>query len=176
MSDICGILGNPFCSQNKAAYTQEVCRRILWAIIVDTRQFFDEVKLADDFIGYGSSDLKFPVSTLQGEYMNIKFGTPIQRHNFPKEWMTVTREQQGPQGGYQGGYQGGGAGREGGGGGGRGGYQPPDPTPRTPYNWKPPGFVDERHQKVKTMMEPYLVWVRVRVRVRLKGFNLDVKG
>jgi hypothetical protein len=108
MSNICGILNNPFCSQNKAAYTQEVCRRILWAIFVDTRQYFDEVKLADDFIRYRGSDLKFPVSTLQGEYMNIKFGIPIQRYNFPKEWMTVTREHQGPQGNYQGGYQGGG--------------------------------------------------------------------
>jgi hypothetical protein len=39
MLDICGILNNAFCSQNKAAYTQEVCRRIMWAIIVDTRQF-----------------------------------------------------------------------------------------------------------------------------------------
>ena len=50
MLDICKILKNPFCSQNKAAYTQEVCRRITWAIIVDTRQYFDDIKLAEDFI------------------------------------------------------------------------------------------------------------------------------
>jgi len=94
--------------------------------------------------------------------MNIKHGLQIQRHNFPKKWLTVTREHQGPQGGYQGG----GAGREGGGGGGgRGGYQPPDPTPRTPYNWRPPGFVDERHTKVQTMMEPYLIRFRGRCSV-----------
>ena len=148
MLNIFGNLNNPFSGQNKIAYTPEVCKRIVWAVIVDTRQFFDDIKLQDDFINHRGSNFPYPVSMLQGEYMNIKFGNPIQRHNFPREWMTGTREQQGPQGGYQDGHQGGGAGREGGGGGGRGGYQPPDLTPRVPVNWRKPGFVEERHQKI----------------------------
>ena len=164
------ILNHPFSSQNKTAYTPEVCKRIVWAIIVDTRQFFDDIKLREDFINHrGPGKFPFPVSVLQGEYMNIKFGATIHRHNFPKEWMTVTREHHGPQGGHQGGYQGGhqggGAGRDGGGGGGRGGYQPPDPTPRVPVNWRTPGFVDERHPKIQTMMEPFLVQFGRRISV-----------
>ncbi len=50
MLQILQILNHPFCMQNKQAYTPEVVRRIIWAIIVDTRSFFDDIKLADDFL------------------------------------------------------------------------------------------------------------------------------
>ena len=94
MLDISKILSHPFCMQNRADYTPEVCRRITWAIIVDTRTFFDDIKLADDFIQQGRY-LKFPVSTLDAEYAAIKHGIKIERHNFPKEWMTKEPRQQG---------------------------------------------------------------------------------
>ncbi len=48
--EILQILSLPFCMQNKLAFTPEVCRCIRWAIIVDTRSFFDDIKLADDFL------------------------------------------------------------------------------------------------------------------------------
>jgi hypothetical protein len=67
MLDISKILSHPLCMQNRAVYTPEVCRRITWAIIVDTRTFFDDIKLADDFIQQGRY-LKFPVSTLDADY------------------------------------------------------------------------------------------------------------
>ena len=71
--------------QNKQAYTPEVVRRIVWAIIVDTRSYFDDIKLAEDFMEQGQH-LQFPVSTLEGDFIAIKHGIQIQRHNFPAEW------------------------------------------------------------------------------------------
>jgi hypothetical protein len=59
--------------QNKQAYTPEVCHRITWAIIVDTRLFFDDIKLVEDFLEQGRS-MMFPASTLEGEYLSIKHG------------------------------------------------------------------------------------------------------
>ncbi len=50
MLQVLQVLSHPFCMQNKQAYTPEVVRRIIWAIIVDTRSFFGDIKLAEDFI------------------------------------------------------------------------------------------------------------------------------
>jgi hypothetical protein len=85
MISILQILSHPFSMQNKQAYTPEVVRRIVWAIIVDTRSYFDDIKLAEDFMEQGEH-LQFPVSTLEGDFIAIKHGIQIQRHNFPAEW------------------------------------------------------------------------------------------
>jgi hypothetical protein len=84
MLQILQILSHPFCMQNKQAYTPEVVRCIIWAIIVDTRSFFEDIKLADDFLEQGDY-IQFPASTLEGDYMSIKHGIKIQQHNFPPE-------------------------------------------------------------------------------------------
>ncbi len=68
MFEILKILNNPLCMQNKQAYTPEVCHRITRAIIVDTCLFFDDIKLAEDFLEKGQS-MMFPASTLEGEYL-----------------------------------------------------------------------------------------------------------
>jgi hypothetical protein len=77
MLQILQILSHPFCMQNKQAYTPEVVRRIIWAIIVDTRSIFNNINLADDFLEQGNY-IQFPASTLEGDYMSIKHGTKIQ--------------------------------------------------------------------------------------------------
>jgi hypothetical protein len=163
MLQILQILSHPFCMQNKQAYTLEVVRCIIWAIIVDMRSFFDDIKLADDFLEQGDY-MQFPASTLEGDYMSIKHGIKIQWHNFPPEWMTQ-EPQPGPI--YYPGKVGG------------GGYQlnpgvpvgspspwtqPPQLTKPTPpqYNWRPATFVDECHPKIQTMMEPLLTKFRGR--------------
>jgi hypothetical protein len=87
MCQILQILSHPFCMQNKQAYTPEECRRITWAIIVDTRSFFDDIKLAEDFLEHGDY-MQFPASTLEGDFMSIKHCIKIQQHNFPPEWGT----------------------------------------------------------------------------------------
>jgi len=107
MSKLLQVLSHPFCMQNKQAYTPEVCRRITWAIIVNTRSFFDDIKLAEDFIEHGDY-LQFPVSTLEGNLMSIKHGIKIEQHNFPLEWVTPEPKQYAPQGPYYPGKLGGG--------------------------------------------------------------------
>jgi hypothetical protein len=143
----------------------EVCHRIIWAIIVDTRLFFDDIKLAEDFLEQGQS-MMFPASTLEGEYLSIKHGIIIHCHNFPQDWETPAPQVL--QGGY---YP-----RKGGG----GGYQPlqppsggPPPWQHTPvkppasgsYKWWPDNWIDERHPKTQAMMEPFLVTFRGRCSV-----------
>jgi hypothetical protein len=64
-----------------------VVRRIILAIIINTRLFFDNIKLSDDFLEQGDF-MQFPASTLEGDYLSIKHGIKIQRHNFPPEWVT----------------------------------------------------------------------------------------
>ena len=76
MCQILQILSHPFCMQNKQAYTPEVCCRITWAIIVDTRSFFDNIKLAEDFLEQGDY-MQLPASTLEGNFMSIKHGIKI---------------------------------------------------------------------------------------------------
>lgn len=167
MLQVLQVLSHPFCMQNKQAYTPEVVRRIIWAIIVDTRSFFDDIKLAEDFIDQGHY-MQFPASTLEGDLMSIKHGIKLQRHNFPHEWAAPD-VQPGPQY-YQGKV------------GGIGGYHippgvpsgPPSPWPKhpplapqnlPPYNWRPAGFVDDRHPKISAMMEPLLMKFRGRISV-----------
>ena len=115
-------------------------RCIIWAINVDTRSYFDDIKLADDFVEQGQY-IQFPVLTLEGDFMAIKHGIKIERHNFPAEWAKPDPYQQGHSGYYPSN-------------GGGGGYQappgvplgPPPPwvppgggskPPTTPYNWRP---------------------------------------
>lgn len=76
MISILQILSHPFSMQNKQANTPEVVRRIVWAIIVDTRSYFDNIKLAEDFMEQGQY-LQYPVSTLEGDFVAIKHGIKI---------------------------------------------------------------------------------------------------
>jgi hypothetical protein len=169
MNDILSILSHPFSGQNKLAYTPEVCRCITWAIIVDTRSYFNNIKLADNFL-HCNGRMQFPVSTLDGDYMNIKHGIKIERHNFPNEWRTMEPTHgYGMPGAYQPGKK-----SEG------GGYQQqPSGVPplnswpaarakgplHAPYNWKPANFVDRRHPKLQALMDPLLTKYRGNVSI-----------
>ena len=89
------VLSHPFYMQNKQVYTPEDVSRIIWAIIVDTQLFFDDIKLSEDFLEQGHY-MQFPASTLEGDLMSIKHGIKLQQHNFPQEW-TAPDVQPGPQ-------------------------------------------------------------------------------
>ncbi len=77
------LLGHPSCTQHEVAYTPEVCRRITWVIIVDTRTYFDDIKLADAFLN--DRQILFLVSTLEGDYVTIRHRNKIHCHNYPTE-------------------------------------------------------------------------------------------
>ncbi len=131
--EILQIFSHQFSMQNKSAYTPEVCHRITWAIIVDSCSFFNDIKLAEDFLESGQY-IQFPVSMLQGDYMAIKHGIKIQCHNFPQEW--ITKEFPTPTGSYYGGGRG-------------GGYQviPPGIPLGTPPTWGKPIAPSKFHQR-----------------------------
>ena len=155
MFQILQILSHPFCMQNKQAYTPEVCCQIMWTIIVNTRSFFGDIQLVEDFLEHGDY-MQFPASTLEGGFMSIKHGIKNQQHNFPLEWGTPEPQYSPPVPYYLGKT------------GGRGyqpvvlpliplpgTYQPPlQKNPTQPYNWRPANWVDERHHKIGAMTEP----------------------
>jgi hypothetical protein len=174
MFEVLQMIVHPFCAQTTAAFTPEVCHRITWAIIVDTRSYFDDIKLADDFITFGTR-IQFPVSTMDGKLLNIKFGNKILRSNFPSEWATPEPPTSSMNGGY---------GRSVG-----GPYQQPHavapqnswaalatrPVVKSgpPANWRPAGFTEERHPLIQAMMEPYLAkfWGRCSISSLLTAAN-----
>ncbi len=70
-------------------FTPEIVRRITWAIINDGRAFFNTILTQQDFNGRGV--IVFPQSFLAGVLENIRFCNPIQRGNFPAEWLGQPR-------------------------------------------------------------------------------------
>ncbi len=127
MCQILQILSHTFCMHNKQTYTPEVCRQIMWAIIVDTRLIFDDIKLSEDFLEHGDY-MQFLASTLEGDFMSIKHGIKIQRHNFPPEWGTPEPQYHPPPAPYYPGNKTGG-----------GGYQPMVPPTISPLGlFQPP--------------------------------------
>jgi hypothetical protein len=75
--------------QLRTKFTPEIVRRITWAIIDDGRSFFNTVLTQQDFDGRGV--IVFPQSFLAGVLENICFCNPIQRGNFPAEWLWQPR-------------------------------------------------------------------------------------
>lgn len=100
---------------NRESFDVDVCRRITWAILNDGRAFFDTVMLSGHFKGTVKGRVRWPTSGLQRIAYDVENAIPIQRPNYPREWMVPTPQQVQQQGGNKGG----GAGR-GDGGGGRG--------------------------------------------------------
>ncbi len=133
---------------------------------MDTRSFLDDIKLVEVFLKHGEY-MHFPASTLEGDFMAVKHGIKIQRHNFSLKW-TTPEPQYGPPGPYYPGKSG------------RSDYQPlippsgpPVPPPGTwqqpppkppsqPYNWRLANFNDECHPNIAAMMEPLLTKFRGR--------------
>ncbi len=146
--------------QNKQAYTMEVCHQIMWAFIVDTQSFVNDIKLVEDFLKHGEY-MHFPASTLEGDFMTVKHSIKIQWHIFPLEWSTM-EPQYCPPGPYYLGKSG------------VSNYlpllppsglpvplpgmwqQPLPKPPSQPYNWQPTYFNNKRHPKIAAMMEPLL--------------------
>jgi hypothetical protein len=70
----------------KSHVTAEQCRRITWVIIDDGRSYFDNVKTTLDFsLGSG---VVFPQSYLVDIIKNVRYGIPVERANFPNEWLS----------------------------------------------------------------------------------------
>ena len=70
----------------KALFLAEHCRRITWAIIDNGRSYFDNVKSTLDF--ENGANIVFPQSFLVDIIKNVRYSTPVERGNFPQEWLT----------------------------------------------------------------------------------------
>ena len=70
----------------KSHVTAEQCRRITWAIIDDGRSYFDNVKTTLDFSS--GAGVVFPQSYLVDVIKNVRYGIPVERANFPSEWLS----------------------------------------------------------------------------------------
>lgn len=70
----------------KSHFTAEQCRRITWAIIDDGRSYFDNVKTTLDFSA--NTNIVFPQSYLIDIVKNVRYGIPVERANFPSEWLS----------------------------------------------------------------------------------------
>jgi len=169
------ILEMPEVVQLRSKFSPEICRRITWAIIDDGRSFFNTVITPQEFSTPGM--IVFPMSFLHSILESIRFCNPIQRGNFPQEWLAsprrdregTTRGRQGRDG--QGQKTGdGGTGSPGSGGGGRHGFETGRhgggrTREKREYTgsggggggrrWTPPS-PDPRHPRIAEMVNPYL--------------------
>lgn len=69
-------------------FTVEVCRRITWAIIDDGRAFFDTVMVEGHFDG-SIPRPRWPTSNLSRITYEVEYAMPIQRPNFPQNWVVM---------------------------------------------------------------------------------------
>jgi hypothetical protein len=87
------ILDHEECFTIQDAYTKEICARITWAIINDRRSFFGRNPIALDFAP--GHHYQFSISCLKS--ITERYAThPIQRANFPKQWITMSVLDQAP--------------------------------------------------------------------------------
>jgi hypothetical protein len=70
----------------KSLFTPEHCCRITWAILDDGCSYFDNVKTTLDFAN--GSNITFPQSYLVDILRNVRYGTLVERANFPEEWAS----------------------------------------------------------------------------------------
>jgi hypothetical protein len=89
LNKIHAVMDLPEVQQLRQKFPPEICRRISWAIIDDGRSFFNTVLTQQDFDGRGA--LSFPQSFQTGVLESVRFCNPIQRGNFPIEWMVQPR-------------------------------------------------------------------------------------
>jgi hypothetical protein len=144
------ILDREECFTIGDAYTKEVCARITWAIIDDSRSFFGRNPVASDFAP--GLTFQFSVSCLDSITDAVQNALPVQWATFPRQWMTPVVQgipvttRQGQRG------------------------QTPIPTVPPPIGWlanppqqqgqqgaqrkSPPE--DIRHPKIQALMDPYL--------------------
>ena len=63
------------------------CRQIIWAILDDGREYFNNPMLPDAFLVPLGTHIDYPVSYLEEFNRPIKNQTPIIKKNFPTQWQ-----------------------------------------------------------------------------------------
>ena len=63
------------------------CRQIIWAILDDGREYFNNPMLPDAFLVPIGTQINYPVSSLEEFNRPIKNQTPVIKKNFPHQWQ-----------------------------------------------------------------------------------------
>ena len=63
------------------------CRQIIWAILDDGREYFNNPMMPDSFLVPLGTHIEYPVSALEEFNRPIKNQTPIIKKNFPHQWQ-----------------------------------------------------------------------------------------
>ena len=138
----------------RSKFTVEVCRRITWAIIDDGRAFFDTVMVEGHFDG-SIPRPRWPTSNLSRITYEVEYAIPIQRPNFPQNWVVaqvaVGAQQQQSKGGTGGRATGAGGGVPMG-----GGTNTGVGTGKSSRGGNGGGGEEVRHPKIIEMMAPYI--------------------
>ena len=72
-------------------FSAEDFRRMTWAIIEDSREFFSKWCHPDEF---ATTNVEWPESTIDSIIPSVKHRTRIERGSFPREWRTPERRSQ----------------------------------------------------------------------------------
>ena len=78
------ILKDKSVQARKHNYTVLICRMVTWAIIEDSRYFFNQTLMPADFAQAGPKN--FPNSLLYHDLTDIHYARPLVRPKFPVKW------------------------------------------------------------------------------------------
>lgn len=74
-------------SENYSKFTPLLCRQIIWAILDDGREYFNNPLMPDDFAVPLGTIIKYPKSELDEFFHAVKIQTPIIIGSFPDQWQ-----------------------------------------------------------------------------------------
>lgn len=80
------IMKNEAVEEKRHDFTATLCRQIVWAILDDSRGFFNQ-RLHPDRFTLPIEQIPFPTSLLDAIYPNVRWQEPIHR-SIPSQWMT----------------------------------------------------------------------------------------
>ena len=72
--------------ENSMHFDPLYCRQIVWAILDDGREYFNNPMLPDAFLVPLGTPIQYPVASLEEFNRPVKNQTPIVKKNFPLQW------------------------------------------------------------------------------------------
>jgi hypothetical protein len=84
--NIYGIMNDADVEEKRLDFSAVLCRQIVWAILDNSRGFFNK-RLHPDKFRLPKEQIPFPASLLEAIYPNVRWQEPINR-NIPSQWMT----------------------------------------------------------------------------------------
>lgn len=80
------VMNSDLIHEQRASFDALYCRQIVWAVLMESRVFFNQRLSVDDFVGVHPDDVKYPKSNLMGIVAKVEEMEPILRSSFPTAW------------------------------------------------------------------------------------------